>query len=146
MSGEVAWHTGESAFNFGIVQTVHQQLSIVHMCVPGTVSGAEGACLVSCFSRVWLIVTLSTVAHQAPLSMGFSRQECWSGLPLPSPGHLPHLTQGLNPHLLCLLPEKPWGYISKLYNIGPDGDNIQVIEDIIWCQNSSFLISKVEFS
>ena len=30
-----------------------------------------------------------TVAHQAPLSMGFSRQEYWSGLPLPSPGDLP---------------------------------------------------------
>ena len=31
----------------------------------------------------------STAAHQAPPSMGFSRQECWSGLPLPSPGDLP---------------------------------------------------------
>ena len=30
-----------------------------------------------------------TVVRQAPLPMGFSRQECWSGLPLPSPGHLP---------------------------------------------------------
>ena len=34
-------------------------------------------------------VTLWTVAHQAPLSMGFSRQEYWSGLPFPSPGDLP---------------------------------------------------------
>ena len=31
-----------------------------------------------------------TVAHQAPLSMGFSRQECWSGLPFPSSGDLPN--------------------------------------------------------
>ena len=31
-----------------------------------------------------------TVAHQAPLSMGFSSQEYWSGLPFPSPGDLPH--------------------------------------------------------
>ena len=31
-----------------------------------------------------------TVAHQAPLSMGFSRQGYWSGLPFPSPGHLPN--------------------------------------------------------
>ena len=30
-----------------------------------------------------------TAAHQAPLSMGFSRQECWSGLPFPPPGNLP---------------------------------------------------------
>ena len=34
-------------------------------------------------------VTLWTVAHQAPLSMGFSRQEYWSGLPFPLPGDLP---------------------------------------------------------
>ena len=45
-------------------------------------------------SHARLSVTLWTVAHQAPLSMGFSRQECWSGLPFPSPGTF--LTQGLN--------------------------------------------------
>ena len=39
-----------------------------------------------------------TVAHQAPLSMGFPRQEYWSGLPFPSPEDLPDL--GSNPHLL----------------------------------------------
>ena len=36
-------------------------------------------CVLSCFSRVWLFETLWTVASQAPLSMGFSRQEYWSG-------------------------------------------------------------------
>ena len=41
------------------------------------------------------------IARQAPLSMGFSRQEYWSGLPFPPPGDL--LTQGLNPRLLRLL-------------------------------------------
>ena len=41
-------------------------------------------------SRVRLFATPWTVAHQAPPSMGFSRQECWSGLPFPSPGDLPH--------------------------------------------------------
>ena len=40
-------------------------------------------------SRVWLFVTPWTVAHQACLSVGFSRQEYWSGLPLPYPGDLP---------------------------------------------------------
>ena len=40
-------------------------------------------------SRVQLFVTPWTVAHQAPLSTGFPRQEYWSGLPLPSPGDLP---------------------------------------------------------
>ena len=41
-------------------------------------------------SRVWLPVTPWAVAHQAPLSMGFSRQEYWSGLTFPSPGDLPN--------------------------------------------------------
>ena len=36
-------------------------------------------------SRVWLLVTPWTAAYQAPPSMGFSRQESWSGVPLPSP-------------------------------------------------------------
>ena len=40
-------------------------------------------------SSVWLIASLWTVAHEAPLSMGFSRQESWSGLPCPPPGNLP---------------------------------------------------------
>jgi len=40
---------------------------------------------VKLLSRVWLLVTPWTVAHQAPPSMGFSRQEYWSGVPLPSP-------------------------------------------------------------
>ena len=39
-------------------------------------------------NRVWFFVTPWTVAHQAPLSMGFSRQEYWSGLPFPSPGDI----------------------------------------------------------
>ena len=42
-----------------------------------------------------------TVAYQVPLSMGFPRQQYWSGLTFPSPGIF--LTQGSNPHLLCLL-------------------------------------------
>ena len=46
---------------------------------------------VKSLSRVRLLATPWTVAHQAPPSMGFSRQECWSGLPFPSPGDLPHL-------------------------------------------------------
>ena len=45
-------------------------------------------CVLSHFSCVQLFATLWTVACQAPLSMGFSRQEYWSGLPFPSPGDL----------------------------------------------------------
>ena len=47
------------------------------------------AWVLSRFSHVWLCVTPWTVACQAPLSMGFSRQECWSGLLFPSPGDCP---------------------------------------------------------
>ena len=43
--------------------------------------------LLSCFSRVRLCATPETAAHQAPPSLGFSRQEHWSGLPFPSPMH-----------------------------------------------------------
>ena len=45
---------------------------------------------VKSLSHVRLFVTPWTVAHQALLSMGFSRQEYWSGLPFPSPGNLPN--------------------------------------------------------
>ena len=47
------------------------------------------ACMLSPFSHVQLFVTPWTVARRAPLSMGFSRQEYWSGLPFRSPGDLP---------------------------------------------------------
>ena len=43
--------------------------------------------LLSRFSRVWLCATPQMAAHQAPLSLGFSRQEHWSGLPFPSSIH-----------------------------------------------------------
>ena len=51
---------------------------------------------------VWLFATPWSVACQALLSMEFSRQKCWSGLPFPPPGIFP--TQGSNPYLLLLLP------------------------------------------
>ena len=44
---------------------------------------------VKLLSPVWVFVTPWTVAYQTPQSMGFSRQEYWSGLPFPSPGDLP---------------------------------------------------------
>ena len=51
--------------------------------IPG---GPVVAAAAKSLSRVRFFVTLWTVAHQAPLSMGISRQEYWSGLPFPSPG------------------------------------------------------------
>ena len=58
-------------------------------------------CMLSRFSHVQLFATLWTVAHQAPLSIGFSRQEYWSGLPCPSPGNLPD--PGIEPVFLMSL-------------------------------------------
>ena len=52
-------------------------------------SGSICACVISHFSRARLFVTPLTVAHQAPLSVGFSRQEYLSGLPCSPPGDLP---------------------------------------------------------
>ena len=77
-------------------------------------------------SHVQLFATPWTVAHQAPLSMEFSRQEYWSGLPFPSPGDL--LDPGIEPGSPALqadaLPSEPpgnpvfliyWSYISFLF-------------------------------
>ena len=58
----------------------------------------QPACMPTRFSCVRLFATLWTVAYQAPLSMEFSRQEYWSGLPCLPPGDLP--IQGSNPRLL----------------------------------------------
>ena len=69
---------------------------------------------VKLLSHVRLFVTPWTVAHQAPPSMGFSRQEYWSGVPFPSPGDLPN--PGIEPGCPSLqadaLPSEPTG---KLY-------------------------------
>ena len=83
--------------------------------------------LLSCFSRVQLCETPETAAHQAPLSLGFSRHEHWSGLPFPSPMHesekwkwsrsivsdssRPH---GLQPTRLL----RPWDFPGKSTGMG----------------------------
>ena len=65
--------------------------------------------MLSCFSRVWLFVTLWNVACQAPLSIGFSRQEYWSGLPFPPAGDLPN--PGIEPVSLWS-PELAGGFFT----------------------------------
>ena len=55
-------------------------------------------CMLGCFGYIQLFGTLWTIAYQASLSVGFSRLEYWSGLPVPSPGIFP--TQESNPGLL----------------------------------------------
>ena len=54
--------------------------------------------MLSCFSCFWLLAISWTVAHQAPLSMGFSREEYWGGFPFPTPGDLPDV--GVEPESL----------------------------------------------
>ena len=82
--------------------------SSVHGILQGKNTGVGCHFLLQCMkvkvkslSRVRLFATLWSIVHQAPLSMGFSRQEYWSGFPSPIPGIF--LTQGYNPRLLSLL-------------------------------------------
>ena len=72
------WHTIHTRF-FGSHIFIFQRMCFLIFYV----------CLLNCFSHVWLFVTLWTVDRQAPLSMGFFRQEYWSGLPFPPSGGLP---------------------------------------------------------
>ena len=78
----------------------------------------EGEVKEKMLSRVRLFATPWTVAYQAPPSMGFSRQECWSGLPFPSPGDLPD--PGIKPGSPVLqadaLPSEPPGKVPKKGN------------------------------
>ena len=75
-------------------------------------------------SRVRLFATPWAVAYQAPLSMGFSRQEYWSGLPFPSPGDLPN--PGIEPGSPALQtdtlpsepPEKATGFFTARDPLG----------------------------
>ena len=85
---------------------------------------------VKSLGRVRLFATPWTVAYQAPLSMGFSKQECWSGLPFPSPGDLPD--PGIEPRSPALqagalpseLPGKPWNTQKNYTKKDPhDPDN-----------------------
>ena len=83
-------------------------------------------------SCVWLCGTPWTVAHQASLSMGFSRQEYWSGLSFPSPGDLPN--PGIKPrspalHVDPLQSEpsgKPRNYTTRV------ADNLCIIRQWAW--------------
>ena len=65
-----------------------QHQSLFPASVSLTVISKFRMCLLSRFSHVQLFVTLWMVAGQAPVSMGYSRQEYWSGLPCPPPGDL----------------------------------------------------------
>ena len=79
--------------------------------------------LLSHFSHVWLCATPYTAAHWAPPSLGFSRQEHWSGLPFPSLMHESEVAQSCptlhNPH--GLQPTRllhPWDFPGKSTGVG----------------------------
>ena len=81
---------------------------------PGGWYGKESICNaeeVKPLSRVWLFATQWTVTYQALWSMGFSRQDYWSGLPFPSPGDLPNPgIEHVSPALQTdALPSEPLG-------------------------------------
>ena len=84
-------------FNIGPVWTISY---MVHLYF-------ESLLLLSCFSRVRLCTTPETAAHQAPPSLGFSSQEHWSGVPLPSPMHESEKVKGKSLSRVRLL-ATPW--------------------------------------
>ena len=80
--------TQASLIRFSFKTLILKNLMLVQKKISGKTCSFEVAYMpLSHFSHVLLFVTLLTVAHQAPLSMGFSRQEYWSGLPFPPPGN-----------------------------------------------------------
>ena len=89
-------------------------------------------CVLSHFSRVRLPATLWTVEHQTPLSMGFSRQEYWSGLLCPPPGDLPD--PGIEPvSLMC--PALAGGFFTTSATWGHHYTgvwNIKISKAIYW--------------
>ena len=98
-------------------------------------------CLLSQFSCVWLFVTLWTVAHQGPLSLEFSRQEYWSGLPFRPPGDLPD--PGMEPKSLTS-PALAGGFftnsatwIIELKNLG---SNSEVLSSFGRYQNGFYIL------
>ena len=90
------------------------------------------------WSRVWLFATPWTVAYQAPMSMGFSRQEYWSGLPFPSPGDLPN--PGIEPRSPALqtdaLPSEPPGK-PTVYRVSKSLTEWKWLSMHTWCSEKN---------
>ena len=83
----------------------------------------EGSlCMLSCLSHVQLFATLWTVAHQAPLSMGFFKQEYWNGLSCPPPGDLSH--PGIEPTSLM----SP-ALAGRFFTVAPPGKPFRLLRD-----------------
>ena len=98
--------------------------------------------LLSHFSHVQLCATPWTAAHQAPLSLGFSRQEHWSGLPLPSPvreSEVAQLCPTLSDPIACSLPgsSTSMGFSRQDYWSG-----VPLPLDMLWAKS---IMSKTTF-
>ena len=104
-------------------------------------------CCTCVLSRVWLFVTLWAVSSQAPLSVGFSRQEYWSGLPFPSPSDLPKPgikpASPVSPALQAdSLPTEPSGNLWLTYNTK---QTWAIFEVITVASFTFYLTSQCEF-
>ena len=101
------------SMNQGKLDMIKQEMARLNIDIIGISELSE----VKSLSRVQLFATPWTVAHQAPPSMGFSRQEYWSGLPFPSPEDLPN--PGIEPRSPALradalTSEPPWTRVGEL--------------------------------
>ena len=79
----------------GVSVTCHKQVGRICIHAKSSCQAVRSSCMGTCsvsqlFSCIWIFATLWTIDHQTPLSMGFSRQEYWSGLPVPPPRDLPN--------------------------------------------------------
>ena len=83
--------------NYNLLLSNHKQENVGSHQERYPTSKGKGEAPARQWSRSVVSNSLQPHGHQAPLSMGFSRQEYWSGLPFPSPGNFP--TQGSNPGL-----------------------------------------------
>ena len=155
-------------YNVALVSAVQQRESFIHICICILFFSRAGhyrllsrvPCAIQLFSCSVMsdsFATPWTVSCQAPLSMGFSRQEYWSGLPFPSPGDLPDLGLALmfptlvgrsltteppgNPkYSRCLLLNYfVYGSVyMKIMASGPitsweiDGEKVEIVSDFIF--------------
>ena len=94
----LSWQSSSAGFTHNSALST----SKIQLCrCSATLTAENHACVLSLFSCVWLFATPWSVAHQASLSMGFSRQEHWNGLRYPLAGDLPN--PGIEPVSLTLL-------------------------------------------
>ena len=100
-------------------------------------------CMLSGFNLVWLFGTTWTVAHQAPLSRGFSRQEYWSGLPCCSPRESSQPRDQIHICLCCLHLQ-----MSYLPLVPPGKPSLTVLSPLKkkWFFSSNSLYNKTDFS